>query len=247
MVSDRVKKRRYEYKYRISEAKASELRAFLRQFLSYDDYCAGSEDYAYRVHSLYLDSPGYTTFHDTVNGNRNRFKLRIRYYDNRPDSPLFFEVKQRFDRVIHKKRAVVQREGYRELLSGKPPLSRHLMIDDAENLQALRAFSRRLHRLNAMPRVHVAYRREAFEDKEKDSARVTFDREVLSEPVSGTGLPVELSNPVSVFGNTVILEIKFTNRFPFWLEEMTQRYDLRREAAAKYAEGIIRRNSGIIS
>jgi len=42
---------------------------------------------------------------------------------------------------------------------------------------------------------------------------------------------------VQPFGNKVILELKFTTRFPDWLGEMARCFNLTRSAAAKYCEG----------
>jgi hypothetical protein len=38
----------------------------------------------------------------------------------------------------------------------------------------------------------------------------------------------------------VILELKFTNRFPNWFRELVQVFDLRQCGAAKYVDGIAR-------
>jgi hypothetical protein len=47
-----------------------------------------------------------------------------------------------------------------------------------------------------------------------------------------------MDNFISVFGSKVILEIKFTNRFPDWFKEFVRLFDLRQCSAAKYAQGI---------
>jgi hypothetical protein len=40
------------------------------------------------------------------------------------------------------------------------------------------------------------------------------------------------------FGDKVILELKFTNRFPDWFADMVRLFGLTRSAAAKYCEGV---------
>jgi hypothetical protein len=47
-----------------------------------------------------------------------------------------------------------------------------------------------------------------------------------------------MQNPVLVFGREIILEVKFTNRFPLWLEDMIRHFGLNITGAAKYVEGV---------
>jgi hypothetical protein len=47
-----------------------------------------------------------------------------------------------------------------------------------------------------------------------------------------------MDNPSSVFGDGVILELKFTGRFPDWFAEMVRVFGLRQGSASKYADGI---------
>ena len=44
--------------------------------------------------------------------------------------------------------------------------------------------------------------------------------------------------PVTVFGNKVILELKFTNRFPDWFKELVRVFGLMQCGAAKYVDGV---------
>src|ERR1017187_9594576 len=52
------------------------------------------------VHSLYLDSDRLTTYWATVHCEMERFKLRLRYYDEDPNTPLFFELKRRVNDCV---------------------------------------------------------------------------------------------------------------------------------------------------
>jgi hypothetical protein len=47
-----------------------------------------------------------------------------------------------------------------------------------------------------------------------------------------------LDNPFRVFGREVVLEIKFTERFPLWCRQMVEALGLAQTGAAKYAWGI---------
>lgn len=234
---ERLQRQRFELKYKISDAKAQQIRFFVQNYLPCDSFGITQPDLSYQVNSLYLDSDELKTFQDTINGDRNRFKLRIRYY-NYSDSPVYFEIKRRHNTVIRKKRAKVHRWAVKELLAGQFPIMNHLVDDSAEQREALEEFSYLQNLLLAKPTMHISYRREAYEPAENNSVRVTFDRKVRSSEVKGGNLLLDRSGDFKVFGDDVILELKFTDRFPNWLQELTQLFHLRQESAAKYVDSI---------
>ena len=120
---------RLELKYHISEETALAVRDFVSGHLEIDEFGASKPNLSYPVHSLYLDSPGLKTFRDTINGNKNRYKLRLRYYDSRPGSPVFFEIKRRMNNAILKQRGAIRREAIPSvLMSPTPSRSRQTAI-----------------------------------------------------------------------------------------------------------------------
>ena len=67
--------RRLEFKYRIDERVAAEVRSFVRGFLELDRYGSGGAESGYWVNSCYLDSRELHTFWHTVNGSRDRLNF----------------------------------------------------------------------------------------------------------------------------------------------------------------------------
>src|SRR5256885_30472 len=106
----RLQSQRFELKYLIDEAIAPGIRDFLTSYLELDEYGVGKPNLSYPVHSVYLDSDDLKTYQASVNGSKNRFKLRLRYYDAGVESPVFFEIKARVDDCILKQRCGVRRE-----------------------------------------------------------------------------------------------------------------------------------------
>src|ERR1700704_1995824 len=98
----RLQQQRFELKYLVDEALTPRIRDFLGSYLELDDYGVGRPNLSYPVHSVYLDSDDLRTFQASINGAKNRFKLRLRYYDDSPKTPVFFEVKARVDNCILK-------------------------------------------------------------------------------------------------------------------------------------------------
>jgi hypothetical protein len=67
---------------------------------------------------------------------------------------------------------------------------------------------------------------------------VTLDRKVRIGPRHEADWSETMESFVQPFGDEVILELKFNNRFPDWFGEMVRDLRLVRESAAKYCEGI---------
>ena len=234
----RLQQQRFELKYLIDESVTMALRDFVSCYLELDEYGVGKPGLAYAVHSVYLDSDDLATHHWTINGTKNRFKIRLRYYDDRPGTPVFCEVKARVDNCILKQRCGVRREAVPLLLAGQLPEPSDLLSKEPRHLVALQRFNFLMVRLEARPKVHNSYLREAWVSRNDNAVRVTFDRCIRIEPYFEPQAIVEFSSPVQVFPEFVVLELKFTNRFPNWFQEMVRVFDLMQFSSAKYSEGV---------
>jgi VTC domain len=238
MSQDKLQLQRFELKYNVSEEVALAVREFVRSYLEIDEYGATLPNFSYPVHSLYIDSPNLQTYRATINGDKNRFKLRLRFYEDRENAPVFFEIKRRMNNTISKQRGGVKRQFVDGLLAGQLPEPEHLLSKDPRQLVALQNFCRLMVNLSATPKGHICYMREAWMSPFDNSVRVTMDRDVLFDVEPTARLATEMVRPVRVFGNAVILELKFTNRFPDWFRDMVRIFGLMQCGAAKYAEGV---------
>lgn len=232
-----LQRSRYELKYLISEDVAASVRSFVRQYLDVDEHADRSAGNSYAVHSLYLDSPALMLFYSTVHGLRNRFKLRIRFYDDDPQHPAYLEIKRRLSDVILKERAAVTREAARQLIRGAW-LDRGSLIGgngDPRAAAALHNFCKLTHEIAAQGCVYVSYVREAYVSPGSNQVRVTFDRNLCAARYMA---PAPLAVPYETVPVTldppVILELKFTDRFPEWMRSVVQMFNLWRRSVAKY-------------
>jgi len=235
----RLQQQRFELKYLVPEGVTLYIRDFVRCYLELDDFGVGMPNYSYPVHSVYLDSDDLKTHQATINGTKNRFKLRLRYYDDRPNTPVFFEVKGRVDNCILKQRCGVRRDAVPLLLGGQLPDPAHLLSRESRHLVALQRFHLLMTQLNGKPKAHNSYLREAWVSAHDNSVRVTFDRNVRIEPWSRLEAPVSFRKPFRVYADVTILELKFANRFPNWFRELVETFGLMQFAAAKYSEGVV--------
>jgi SPX domain protein involved in polyphosphate accumulation len=237
MARDRMQQQRFELKYLITEETALLVRDFVRSYLEMDEYSVGRPNYSYPVHSLYLDSDDLKLYWDTINGNKNRFKLRLRYYSTHGDSPVFFEIKRRMNNCILKQRGGVRQDSISMLLGGHLPEEGHLVSKNPKQMIALQRFCQLCHDLRGKPKVHIFYMREAYVSDD-DQVRVTIDRDVMAEPNLDSSIKTHMESPVRSFEKQVILELKFTNRFPNWFRELVRVFHVMQCGAAKYVSSI---------
>ena len=237
MARDRMQKQRFELKYLVTEETALMVRDFVRSYLDFDEYSVGKPNYSYPVHSLYVDSDDLKLYWATINGDKNRYKLRLRYYSTHPDSPVFFEIKSRMNNCIRKQRGGVRQEFVAHLLQGHLPLQEHLVSKAPHQLVALQHFCQLAQVLQARPRVHIFYMREAYVSDD-DQVRVTIDRKVYGDANLDFAIKTDLREPCLSFREHAILELKFTNRFPDWFRELVRVFGVMQCGAAKYVETI---------
>lgn len=227
---------RFEWKYIVDERRARGIRDFIRGHLEVDEHARDSPEHSYPVYSLYLDSPTLVLYRQTVQGLKNRFKLRLRFYDDRPTQPVFLEIKRRLDGVICKERAALGRDAVLPLLHGERP-GLAALVRSAGNRHAelaLDDFCRLTADLGATAAAYVSYVREAYVSPESDQLRVTLDRHLRGSPFDERQGLVPPTTGVAPDVRGVVLEIKFVDRFPHWLREMVWAFDLHRCSMPKY-------------
>lgn len=238
MQSDRMQRQRFEIKYVVNEATAQKVPAFVGQHLGLDPFGAGKPHNSYPVNSLYLDSGDLKTFYQWVNADSSRFKLRVRFYDEQPETPAFLEIKRRLVDCILKQRCSVKKGALAYVLAGQFPPSELVNSSEPKHQAALQEFIRVVQRLRARPKILVTYLREAYLDGQNNAVRVTLDRRVRIAPRSTVDFSLSADRFLQPFGQSVIVEVKFTNRFPSWAGQMTRALGMTRGGAAKYCEGV---------
>lgn len=233
---DRTLACRYELKYHITESKAEAIAQFIKPFLQLDRYCKLQRSGDYPIVSLYLDSGDLQLCRESLRGHKNRFKLRIRSYTDETDYPRFFEIKRRINTIIMKSRARVMNSDVPTLLAGLPLPPQNYTAD----LETINQFQLYAGSIKARPAVLVRYMRQAYECDSENRVRVTFDRKLAYSITNATQIRLGgrgwQHNPFTTGG--VILEIKFTDRYPVWLSQMVKCFNLRARSISKYASSL---------
>ena len=231
---------RFELKYLVDESRVWAIREFVRCYLEPDEHTRAQLDNGYAVCSLYLDTSALTLYRQTLRGLKNRFKLRIRFYDDMPDSPAFVEIKRRVVDVIRKDRVAITRDGVQRLLRGGWPTESEIVGENGNAVptSTIDHFCGLRDRIGADPSVYVSFLREAYVSPDSDQFRVTIDHNVRAGhylPDSNLSWP---SQQVKSNIDRVILELKFTDRFAKWMHEMVRTFNLQRCSVPKYVRCI---------
>lgn len=222
---------RHEIKHLVSEEKVHAIRKWMRLFMVPDENSARMADLRYPVSTLYLDTRDLALYRATAEGQRNRFKLRIRLYNARPDDPAFFEVKKRANTQVYKRRALMARGAVDEIISGQPVRTEHLVRRGFSDFEEFVDLNRGL---EAYPVVWARYMREAWESPDADSVRITFDTAlnyaaVYAQPV---GLATGRWHDIGL--RETVLEIKFSDSCPGWVFAMARELNLQQMPVPKY-------------
>lgn len=215
---------RHELKYHITPAELTVLRGVLAPVMQLDPN--GNENNEYHIRSLYFDTINDDALEEKIAGVGNRKKYRIRIY-NFSDKVIKLECKSKYGDLISKQSVSIPRELAEQLIAGDPDgLQRmcHPLLHDV-----YREMRTRLLR----PAVIVDYVREAY-IHQAEEVRITFDKQVR------TGLySVDLFNPqiptYPVFDDPVeILEVKFDEFLPSYLQSILSGITAQRSAVSKY-------------
>jgi hypothetical protein len=235
---------RREYKYLVDERTAERIRRYIEGTCTLDRY-AQTDAGRYLCDTLYFDTLRLHTYRATVEGAPTRHKVRIRAYPGAPTAPVFLEVKRRVDDVIVKSRAPVIGDWARFLDDGT--LVDRVAMRDRTAAENFLAYYHGIAAGPLVPTVLVRYEREPYFSLVDDYARVTFDRKLCYQQHASLSLTPEHEDwtpidhaPAMRFtsSSAAVLELKFGEVAPSWMQRMVQVLDLRRDSFCKYTRAI---------
>jgi hypothetical protein len=223
---------RFECKYIVDPHLVPAMRHHIEPFMRPDGYAARRPGYRYPICSLYLDSLDLALYQQTVAGERDRFKLRIRTYSDDESQPAFFEAKLRKNSIVRKRRSRLERATARKLL-GQGAV-RWPKLTPPTSSDALDFFVDHATLTEARPVIRVRYNREAYESRGGDPVRVTIDTDLMHAATLEPEIRHAPGRWVSTPVNGAILELKFSDNFPGWMNELVQLFGLKQQPVPKY-------------
>ena len=217
---------RHELKYIISEGEhkllSTRIKACLKQ-----DYHASINGGEYFIRSLYFDDPFDSALWEKSSGVASRDKFRIRIY-NHSDDAIKLERKHKEGQYIKKDSVSISREDCDAIIRGNCDCLKH--NDSPFAMQFYGIFKAN----HLRPKVLVDYVREPYVFPAED-VRITFDKNVRTA-MRCTELfnPNAITYPVWDLNGCMILEIKFNDSLPQYVQELLTLGAAQRTAASKY-------------
>ena len=126
------------------------------------------------IRNIYYDTPSYQLARQSLEHPTYKEKLRIRSYAQAdPFSPVFVELKKKYDGVVYKRRIGMSEQEAMAWINGAMPCMRdEQIVREIEYFRQLYA--------GLEPKVFLSYEREAYFALDGSDFRVTFDESILS-------------------------------------------------------------------
>lgn len=197
--------RRIEKKYLLTARQKETLLARIGSRLTPDIHGEST------IFSLYLDTPDHLLIRNSIDADVYKEKLRLRSYGvPQEDTPVFLELKKKFDGVVYKRREVMPLGSARDYLrGGRKPTNSQIM----EELDyAMRLYHR------PKPAMLIMCERTAFYAEAHPDLRLTFDAAIryredkLAMEAGSQGKQIL---PDGMF----LLEVKTGGAMPLWLAD----------------------------
>jgi hypothetical protein len=213
----------FEIKFLLDVASADRVEDWARRNLAFDPYADPAHGYAYRIHTLYLDTPDLDMFR-RVPGHK-RHKFRVRRYGAEP--VVYLERKSKTGDWVAKRRTKVEAI---EL----PRLTDPLVDPRWPGFW----FRRRLAFRRLQPSWRVSYDRVAHVGPGVNGTlRLTLDRQVHCAPAAGWEI-AELSGARPALAEQVIVELKYRAAMPAAFKALLADLGLLPRQASKYRLGV---------
>ena len=212
---------RYEMKYMLTREQKARLLRIMEQHMALDQYGRTT------ICNLYFDTDSYRLIRRSIEKPAYKEKLRVRSYGTASKtSPVFVELKKKYQDVVYKRRLSLPEHEAVEWLSGKNELQHPSQI--SSEIDYVRSYYETLH-----PVVFLSYEREAYFSKDGSDFRVTFDENILSRQ---TNLSLEAGawgTPLLEDG-MVLMEIKTPGGIPLWMTHFLTEERIYKTSFSKY-------------
>ena len=213
---------RIEKKYLLTAEQYEDLWQHLKDHMKIDEYGLST------ICNVYYDTDDFRMVRTSLEKPLYKEKLRLRSYGIPSDSsPVFVEIKKKFDGVVYKRRiSLPYREAVNYLNHGIRPEAK-VNGQILKELDYVRSF------YHPGPAMFIAYDRIATYGKEDPSIRITFDRNIryrredlrLSDGDEGALL---------LEPGSVLMEIKVAGAYPLWMASLLSEFEIYPVSFSKY-------------
>ena len=215
---------RHELKHKINMGEAMILKSRLQLMMKQDEYSLS--DGSYYIHSLYFDTPYDQALKEKLNGNLQREKFRIRYY-NDDLSFIRLEKKIKHNGLCAKRTTPITKQQVQSILNGD--IEFLLYCQDPLMIEFYSKLKGELLR----PVTIVSYQRSAFL-YDVSRVRVTIDRNLYTYKDCSQFLNLK-NNRIKV-DHEYVLEVKYDEFLPEIIQKALQGISRKTSAYSKFVK-----------
>ncbi len=221
---------RYEIKFLLNTVQYEKMRKGIEGRTIPDSYNVNGKTYT--ICNIYYDTADSRLIRESLSKPKYKEKLRLRSYGvPNAGSPVFLEIKRKFDQNVNKRRTQIGINAAGRLVTrGIVPIYQPYM-----NKQVIEELKYFVSIYELVPKVYIAYDRLAYVGAEDKTLRITFDksirtrREELSLEYGDSGSPL-LEETVR------LMEVKCSGAIPMWLTELLSENKIFKTSFSKYGE-----------
>ena len=212
--------RRYELKYLLTPEQKRAVLAAMADQMRLDQYGCTT------IRNIYFDDDSYRLIRRSIEKPSYKEKLRVRSYGRAEhDSPVFVELKKKYDGVVYKRRVSLPEHVAMDWLTGgKRPVDSQI----CREIDYFLEFYKGIH-----PAVFLSYEREAYFPIQGGEFRVTFDENIFARRE-------DLSLTSDAYGFAVLpegrtlMEIKCPGAIPLWMASVLSKNKIYKTSFSKY-------------
>lgn len=212
--------KRYEKKYLLTRDKYERFREEVDRHMQVDEFGLDT------INNIYYDTSQYDMIRESVEKPVYKEKIRLRGYGNiKSGDTVYLELKKKYNGIVYKRRAAMKlEEAYTAVSEG------HIKKADT---QILRELDYVLSFYKPEPKVYLAYDRIALFDPKGSDLRMTFDFNIRYRTddldMSHGDYGKNIMND-----DSVMLEIKASAAYPFWLIKLLENCEIYPVSFSKY-------------
>lgn len=180
----------------------------------------------YTICNIYFDTPTDELVRRSIEKPKYKEKLRLRSYGVPSlEDTVFLEIKKKWNATVYKRRiALSYAEARAYLLQGQRP---------AQDSQILHELDYFLQFYRPLPRLYLAYDRQAFSDRQDPQLRITFDENIRSR-TNELQLDAGDAGRLLLLPGQRLMEIKVPAALPLWLATALSELEIYPISFSKY-------------
>ena len=214
--------KRYEVKYIMTRRQRDMLIEAMQGHMALDQFGR------HTIRNIYFDTDSFRLVRDSIEKPIYKEKLRVRSYQKAGyDSPVFVELKKKYDGVVYKRRLSLPHRSAMNALENGLPLPADSQI--AREIEAFRAF----YGPTLKPAMLLTYEREADDPVDGCDLRLTLDENIRWR-TTDIDLGGSAMGKMILPGDAVLMELKSPGGYPRWIVDFLSENKIYKTSFSKY-------------